>query len=188
MEATNFEIRDLLPTKHDIDFLTTMVYIAHYPTRSPIPNATIASHIPQVFLWVDQWGKKGDVALIARQGDQFLGAACYRLFSVRDQVTGFLSEQVPVLVLAVLPQYRRQGVGCRLLTTLMQRAKDASFPALSLTVSMRNPAISLYEQAGFHSVKVNEELLVTMRKPLAFSDNTRSLPASITTRHLHQAC
>lgn len=184
MEAKNYEIRDLLPTEHDIAFLTTMVYIAHYPTRSPIPNATIASHIPQVCLWVDHWGERGDMALIAQQGDQFLGAACYRLFSIRDQVAGFLSEQIPVLVIAVLPEYRGQGVGSRLLTTLMQRAKDASLPALSLAVSMRNPAMSLYEQMGFHSVQISEELLVTMRKSLAFSDSSSALPTSI----IYEAC
>ncbi len=184
MKAENYEIRDLLLTKHDIAFLTTMVYVAHYPTRSPIPNATIAGHIPQVCLWVNHWGKQGDKALIAQQGDQLLGAACYRLFSVRDQITGFLGEEIPVLILAVHPQYRRRGVGYRLLTRLLQQAKDAGFPALSLAVSMRNPARSLYEQVGFRSVQISEELLVTMRKSLAFSENTSSLPTST----IYEAC
>ncbi len=174
MEAKNYEIRNLAATEHEIDFLATVVYIAHYPTRFPIPNAQIARHMPPVSLWIDQWGKKGDMALIAQQEDQFLGAACYRLFSARDQAAGFLDQQTPVLLLAVLPQYRDHGVGRRLLATLMQRAKEASFSALSLAVTIHNPAISLYEHTGFHPVRVNEKLLVIMERSLASSDDMLS--------------
>jgi GNAT superfamily N-acetyltransferase len=174
MEARKYEIRNLIPTEHDIAFLTTIMYIAHYPTRSPIPDAALARHIPPVPLWIDQWGKKGDMALVASQGDELIGAACCRLFSVHDCVAGFVNEQTPVLLLAVLPQYRKHGVGRRLLTTLMQRAKDASSPALSLAVSIRNPAIVLYERMGFRSVQISQEFLVTMWASLSPSANLPS--------------
>lgn len=177
MEAKNYEIRNLIPTKRDIDFLSTIVYIAHYPTRSPIPDVVTARHLPHVSHWVDNWDRKGDMALIAHHEDMFLGAACYRLFSHSDRVAGFLSEQTPVLLLAVLPQYRRQGIGRRLLTSLMQRAKDASFSSLSLAVTIHNPAIKLYESVGFYSIQISEDSLATMWTSLAFSGPV--LPHSI---------
>ncbi len=186
MEAKNGEIRNLMPTKREIDFLSTTVYIAHYPTRSPIPNATIARHMSHVSCWVDQWGRKGDMALIAHRDDRFLGAACYRLFSNHDRVAGFLDEQTPVLLLAVLPQYRGQGIGRSLLITLMKRARDASFSGLSLAVAIHNPAIKLYEDVGFHSVQIIEDL-ATMWTSLAFSGNAPLLPPSIYGCDFHAA-
>lgn len=185
MEAKNYKIRDLAPIEREIDFLTTIVYVAHYPTRSPIPDAETARHVPHVSLWTDEWGKKGDRALVAYRGNQLLGAACYRLFSFSDQVAGFLNEQTPVLLLAVLPQYRKHGVGRYLLTTLMQRAKDASLPALSLAVTIRNPAITLYERVGFRSVQISEEFLVTMWTSLSSSGKTPSPPSSMYARVLN---
>lgn len=166
-----------MSTKREIDFLSTIVYIAHYPTRSPIPDAITARHLPHVSHWVNDWDRKGDMAVIAHHEDIFLGAACCRLFSHSDQVAGFLSEQTPVLLLAVLPQYRRQGIGHSLLTTLMQRAKDASFSSLSLAVAIHNPAIKLYESVGFYSIKISEDSLATMWTSLAFSGPV--LPPSI---------
>ncbi|GAC1368453.1 MAG: hypothetical protein NVS2B12_08630 [Ktedonobacteraceae bacterium] len=187
MEVNKYGVRDLMATAHEISFLTTMVYIAHHPTRIPVPDARRASYLPYVSAWVDNWGRRGDIALVAEQEHELLGAACCRLFSSRDEVAGFLGEDAPILLLAVLPQYRRRGIGRCLLTTLMQRAKDAAFSTLSLAVAAPNPCYALYEQAGFHPLRISDSSLITMWTALSYShsDSIPSLTASDGNGNVH---
>jgi ribosomal protein S18 acetylase RimI-like enzyme len=50
--------------------------------------------------------------------------------------------------MAVLPAYRSQGVGTRMLEYLVQAA-DERYPAISLSVSVNSPALRLYHRCGF---------------------------------------
>ena len=56
--------------------------------------------------------------------------------------------------LAVAAEYRRQGIGTKLMEITKQKAKERGFSSLSLTVWADNSdAISLYQGQGFGSVK-----------------------------------
>lgn len=54
---------------------------------------------------------------------------------------------------AVFPEYRRQGIAERLLTTLFERAAGLTFITLEVRAS-NTPALALYEKLGF--VRVGE--------------------------------
>jgi ribosomal protein S18 acetylase RimI-like enzyme len=47
---------------------------------------------------------------------------------------------------------RGQGIGCTLLGALIARARSDRVPQLSLSVEKDNPALKLYESAGFEIV------------------------------------
>ena len=72
-----------------------------------------------------------------------------------DRVVGYVGSQaVPpeadVMNLAVLPDYRRQGIGQRLIDLLIERLHADGISSLTLEVRVSNqPAISLYEKLGF---------------------------------------
>lgn len=56
--------------------------------------------------------------------------------------------------IAVLPDYRSQGVGTKLLSVARSRARDIHLPALSLIVFEQNVrAVALYERFGFRAVE-----------------------------------
>jgi RimJ/RimL family protein N-acetyltransferase len=54
------------------------------------------------------------------------------------------------LGMGIVPAYRGQGLGLRLLKTTVERAGDAGFVRIELAVYVDNTrAIALYEKAGF---------------------------------------
>ena len=73
-------------------------------------------------------------------------------------VIGYVGSQTvidesDVMNIAVLPQYRRQGVGERLICELITRLNDKGSKSLTLEVRVSNaPAIALYNKLGFQQV------------------------------------
>src|SRR5262245_53347361 len=57
-------------------------------------------------------------------------------------------SEVRLVDIALLPEYRRQGLGGRWLAALIDESAAASLP-LRLSVAQGNPAIRLYERLGF---------------------------------------
>ncbi len=71
----------------------------------------------------------------------------------------------PELVIAVIPDHRARGVGARLLDRLARAASAAGSTGVTLTVNARNPALQLYQRAGFRLLDRDGDRL-TMIKPL----------------------
>jgi ribosomal protein S18 acetylase RimI-like enzyme len=100
--------------------------------------------------YVAEWGREGDVAVVALDRQQEpVGAAWYRHFAAAEPGYGFVSEDLPEVSIAVLPEFRGQGVGNLLLGSLIARARAAGERGLSLSVSTENPARRLYARHGF---------------------------------------
>ena len=82
-----------------------------------------------------------------------VGAAWYRLFRRDQPGYGFVDERTPELAIAVVPSKRGHGIGEQLLTSLIERARESGYDALSLSVEPGNPARKLYERHGFRCVQ-----------------------------------
>lgn len=73
-------------------------------------------------------------------------------------VTGYVGSQsvmgeADMMNLAVAPEYRRQGIGCRLVEKLILLLAEKDVKSLTLEVRASNaPAIDLYGQMGFAEV------------------------------------
>lgn len=65
--------------------------------------------------------------------------------------------------MAVLPGLRGRGVGSDLLAQLLRSAR-AVYRAVSLSVSADNPAVRLYERAGFERVRECGESLTMLKR------------------------
>ena len=138
----------------DEPVLRDMLYFAVFvPPGSPRPDYSIVAH-PAVARYVSGWGRRGDdgIIAIASNGDP-IGAAWLRLWSEHDHGYGFIDAFTPELCVAVRPEFRGIGFGTELLRRLLQRA-DESHDSVSLSVSLQNPAVRLYERLGFVSVAV----------------------------------
>src|SRR5262245_2611004 len=146
----------------DIRFLRDMLHHAYYwkerrPDAGPGP----------VQLYVKAFGRPGDNLVIAQVDGFPVGAAWYRLFRAAKPGYGFVDEKTPELAIAVVPNARGKGVGSALLDALLERARSAGYPALSLSVDKRNAgAIHVYELHGFAQVSEGEDS-VTMVCDLA---------------------
>ncbi len=87
------------------------------------------------------------VLLAAERNGELIGYA--GLMTVLDE--GYISN------VAVKPEYRRKGVGRRLMEELESRARERNLSFLTLEVRQSNsPAIELYDQCGFQVVGVRK--------------------------------
>jgi len=103
--------------------------------------------------YVDNWGRAGDVAIIAHETGNRVGAAWLRLFPASEPGYGFVDEQTPELSVAVVPSRRRHGLGQELMDGLLTAARGAGHSAVSLSVEADSPAVAFYERNGFERVR-----------------------------------
>jgi len=106
---------------------------------------------PGVRIYAEDWGKPGDVGVIAQQDDaqrKVIGACWMRL--IKDGVgLGYVDDATPQLGIAVFPEFHRRGFGEQLMRAALAAAKSHGYGQVSLTVHPENPAIALYERCGF---------------------------------------
>lgn len=146
--AMRYVIRPVEVT--DEPFLWDMLYLALYvpPDAKPLPREVI--YQPELAKYVKNWGQQDDIGFIAMLKDSQLpvGAAWLRLFKSSNKGFGYVNDETPELTIAVLPDYRGQGIGSQLLTQLVETAQPC-YSAVSLSVSPDNPALRLYRRFGF---------------------------------------
>jgi GNAT superfamily N-acetyltransferase len=137
--------------------------------RSLLPHAygwrvnALETDIP-VTRYVDNWGRPGDVCVIAHETGNRVGAAWLRLFRAGEPGYGFVDERTPELTIAVVPSRRRHGVGQELLDGLLERAREAGHGGVSLSVEDGSPAVAFYERNGFANAGSSEGGVVMSRR------------------------
>ena len=151
------QIRDGVPG--DVGFLRTMGYeAAMWRPGAPRPPLEDVMAQPHFARYVIGWGRSGDAAVIGEDDRGVpLGAAWYRLFPSAEPGFGFVDDTTPEVSIAVREDARGRGVGTSLLCALADRARSDGFHALSLSVEKDNPAVRLYERAGFSVVDSKAE-------------------------------
>ena len=63
-----------------------------------------------------------------------------------------VADEAELLLLAVLPAHHRRGVGARLLDDFLKRARNDGIARVHLEVRDGNPAVGMYQNAGFSRV------------------------------------
>lgn len=67
-------------------------------------------------------------------------------------LTRTVADESELLLIAVLPDRQRHGVGGRLLDDFVERARNDGVERVHLEVRDGNPAINMYRDAGFSTV------------------------------------
>lgn len=116
-----------------------------------------ADHVPQVavlekFCFADPWSEMSIASELQNLWSYWLVAVS------GDTVVGYIGSQssfdeADVMNVAVHPDFRRQGIAEKLISTLVEELKNRGIHALMLEVRASNaPAIALYEKLGFQQV------------------------------------
>lgn len=153
-----------LATQSDQSTLWEMLYQAIYiaPGEPPPPRDIIFR--PNLACYVENWGKPDDLGVIALAPlNRPIGAAWVRLLTAASGGYGYVDDAYPELSMAVLPEFRGQGVGTALLNKLLSAARKR-FLGVSLSVSAGNPARRLYERAGFMPVISGADAIIMLVK------------------------
>jgi len=159
-----FVIRELVP--QDRPFLLEMLYeAAYWRTDRERPRLAEGLERPDLVRLMANWGRAGDVALVAADGHGTrLGAAWFRLWTPENHTYGYVDESTPEIGIAVKPEFRLQGVGTSLFMQLMARAQRDGFSQISLSVESANPARRLYARFGFKPVREDENTLTLLKE------------------------
>jgi len=113
--------------------------------------------------YVDNWGRAGDVALVATETGHRVGAAWLRTFRASEPGYGFVDEGTPEVTISIVPSRRGHGLGQELLDALLDAAREAGHAAVSLSVEADSAAVRFYERNGFTRVGESEGGLVMKR-------------------------
>jgi ribosomal protein S18 acetylase RimI-like enzyme len=114
--------------------------------------------------YVDNWGRSGDVAVIAHDTGNRVGAAWLRRFKASEPGYGFVDEATPELSIAVVPSQRSRGLGRELIEALLDDAREAGYAQVSLSVEQDSPAVGFYEKHGFEVVGEQDGGLVMLKR------------------------
>ncbi|MDO7907508.1 GNAT family N-acetyltransferase [Paenibacillus sp. JX-17] len=138
----------------DIPFLWEMLYQSMYIPEGEAPFSREILKDPMIAKYMKDWGRKGDLGLVAEQKEgQVVGAITSRYFTEQQQGFGFVAEDIPEMGMALLPEYRGQGIGKALMSRLLEELRRQGVKQVSLSVDPNNiPAVSLYQRFGFRRV------------------------------------
>lgn len=140
-------------TALDLPFLEEMLFEAFFwNSEADRPLFIEARCRPEFSTLLADWGRPGDVVLVAEHNGAAAGAAWFRLWKTTAHSYGFVDEETPELGIAAVPGIRGHGIGRSLLRALAESASKGRFPGLSLSVDPANPARRLYESEGFAKV------------------------------------
>jgi ribosomal protein S18 acetylase RimI-like enzyme len=154
---------------NDFAFLATMLgEAAVWRPDKPTPTAAQVMADPRYAMYLAGWPRQGDCGLVAEQ-DEPVGAAWYRTYTQLNHGHGFIAEDVPELAIAVIATRRHEGIGRRLLLDLIAASVAQGYRALSLSVAENNPALGLYESAGFVVVEKHGHSCTVVRNAAASS-------------------
>lgn len=109
--------------------------------------------VPGVRIYAQDWGRAGDVGVVA-QVDGLDAGACWMRLLPPGVGLASIDAQTPQLGIALLPQYQHQGHGRPLMKAALQAARQAGHARVSLTVHPQNPAQRLYESCGFRRIEL----------------------------------
>jgi ribosomal protein S18 acetylase RimI-like enzyme len=148
MDYMDYTVRAL--TIEDESIVWEMLrYASHEPSLDSVQNQ------PCLARYASGWGRVGDLGCVATKDTASIGAAWLRLWVDEGKGFGYVSDEIPELAMAVLPNFRGQGIGTRLLMQVLEMAKGY-FPVVSLNVRADNSVVRLYERAGFIKVAGSE--------------------------------
>jgi ribosomal protein S18 acetylase RimI-like enzyme len=135
--------------QQEYDFFMDMHYESIYilegkPSKHELLNA------PNIKKYSEDWGRKGDRALVALIDEKPIGAVWYRLFDETNKGYGYVDNKTPELGIAILPDFKQKGIGTILMKEIIQQARNDGYKTLSLSVDPDNhTAVRLYEKLGF---------------------------------------
>ncbi|RZU02553.1 GNAT family N-acetyltransferase [Rivibacter subsaxonicus] len=109
--------------------------------------------VPGVRIYAEDWGRPGDVGVVAQVDGVDAGACWMRLLPAGVGLAS-MDEQTPQLGIALLPPFQHRGHGRPLMQAALAAARQAGHARVALTVHPQNPAQQLYESCGFRKIEL----------------------------------
>ncbi|EGG31565.1 GNAT family N-acetyltransferase [Paenibacillus sp. HGF5] len=137
--------------REDASFLREMLYESLYVPEGGEPFSRDILEEPFMKKYVEDWGRAGDLGYIAvNAAGKPAGSITIRYFDEGNKGFGYVSDDIPELGMALIPESRGQGLGTALMKELFRGMKERGIRKVSLSVAPENAAaMKLYERFGF---------------------------------------
>lgn len=120
----------------------------HYALRLDEVNKTLAD-IPKLAIYEEFYGfTSKDLGLYALVDNKLAGAVWIRRLNADHGSNGYIDDNTPILNIAVLPEFRGQGLGSQMIEQLFIEA-GAIYSQICVALISNSPAISFYKRHGF---------------------------------------
>jgi GNAT superfamily N-acetyltransferase len=140
----------------DIELLKKALYISVvWDEDQPSTFEQVVGH-PELAQYWENWGRPGDLGVVAERDGEYLGAAFGRLFTEDRPSYGFVDEQTPEVGIGIIEAERGKGLGRRMMLQLEGLYREFGSNRLSLSVNFTNPARHLSESLGYTEVGQDE--------------------------------
>jgi len=124
------------------EFLYQAIYV---PEGTKAPEREIINN-PDIRVYIKDFGsQRGDLGVVAEQNGHIIGAAWTRIIPGY----GSVDQNTPELAVSVLPPFRGQGTGARLMKKLFDLLRENGYSRTSLSVQKDNPAARFYLRLGY---------------------------------------
>lgn len=161
----NTIIRKIRSEEHDL--LREFLYHAIYLPEGVEPPPRSVVDLPELQVYIAGFGThSGDDCLVAEAEGTVVGAAWSRIM----EDYGHIDSSTPSLAISMLPGYRGLGIGTQLLNGLLLLLQENGYLRASLSVQKENPALRLYERAGFQILAEKDTEYLMLRDIAKYID------------------
>lgn len=145
-------IRKLQP--EEVELLKDFLYEAIFIPEGVSPPARDIVERPELRLYYEGFGNApADHCLAAETDGHVVGAVWTRIMN--DY--GHVDDETPSFAISLLPEYRRQGIGTRMMRGMLALLKEQGYRQASLAVQKANYAVRMYKNVGFEITNENDE-------------------------------
>ena len=156
---------DIRELKNDeISHLDNFLYDAIFiPEGQKKPDKEIIK-LPELSGYIKDFGKDTDHCLVAELNGELIGAIWIRIFSEDEKGFGFIDSKTPELSMSVVENYRKKGIGTKMLKALLNKFTLLEYDQASLSVDKQNFAMRLYQNFGFETVNSDEKSATLIKR------------------------
>lgn len=165
MNHIPIQIRKIHPDEYGL--LREFLYQAIYLPEGVVPPPRSVVDLPELQVYITGFGThSGDDCLVAEAEGTVVGAAWSRIM----EDYGHIDSSTPSLAISMLPGYRGLGIGTQLLNGLLLLLQENGYLRASLSVQKENPALRLYERAGFQILAEKDTEYLMLRDIAKYID------------------
>lgn len=165
MNHIPIQIRKIHPDEYGL--LREFLYQAIYLPEGVVPPPRSVVDLPELQVYIAGFGThSGDDCLVAEAEGTVVGAAWSRIM----EDYGHIDSSTPSLAISMLPGYRGLGIGTQLLNGLLLLLQENGYLRASLSVQKENPALRLYERAGFRILAEKDTEYLMLRDIAKYID------------------
>jgi len=137
------KLRDI--NKADYSLLEDFLYYAIFlPKGATLPPREIIFQ-PDIYIYIKDFGGKDDCGVVAESDGKIVAMAWTRIIAGY----GHIDNDTPELAISLLPEFKRKGIGTKLMEYLFELLRKRGYKQTSLSVHKENPAVKFYERLGY---------------------------------------